>query len=328
MFIAVAMNMMACSTMGPKFMAANTPPTGQALVYFFRDKVHYGGGYATAYYINDVSIVKLRDKGYSWAYLDEGDYTFRADGQVLALSVVAGQSYYLGYHQSTGDFGSHLTAKNYYQEYPYADIKDRLISYRYKKAKPTPAGFDDVAQKAVNREYIHYSGGTPAVIRVQRSAALQELYADASMYLYGNAIQCKSGKHVLLNDLLAGGPLTVQAEAPITLSATSLSRNNGIYRSCQHRITFTPITGRSYTIELDAVSQFFQGKRDQCIAQVIDDDSGQVIEFMERKNQIKLIDSSPECSKREFDKAEFITQSNKPNDCFLIQLGNRQRCFF
>ena len=77
--------------------------------------MHYGGGYATAYYINDVSIVKLRDKGYSWTYLDEGDYTFRADGQVLALSVVAGQSYYLGYHQSTGDFGSHLTAKNYYQ---------------------------------------------------------------------------------------------------------------------------------------------------------------------------------------------------------------------
>lgn len=326
--IIAVLSLITCATTGPKFSPAATPPAGQGLVYMARDSVHYGGAYATVFYINDVPIATLRDKGYSWTYLDAGTYKFRAGGQQVSLTVAEGKTYYLGYHQSTGDFGSRLTAQNYLQQYPKEKIYDRLVTYRYNLAKPTEAGFDREENKSSRREYQLNLSRNAAKIKLSRSDSLARLYPTFVAYIYDNAVQCKDGKQFLLDDFLSGKYFTVTPNQPVSLNIISSVQSGEIYRSCHHRLTFTPDELKSYTIELNAESLIFKGKSDRCTAEIIQDKTGQAVAFLERKDQLKFVGSSPECSRKEFEEANYMTTSEKPNKCYQTLLGERRKCFF
>lgn len=107
-----------CALLAPKgdyFSEATSPQIkdGVALIYFYR----VGNQYASKHgmvniYANDVRIFKVVNKGYTWFYLEPGEYTFKAkwswdekplfesglyDTKKLTLSIKPGEVYYLNY---------------------------------------------------------------------------------------------------------------------------------------------------------------------------------------------------------------------------------------
>lgn len=107
-----------CALLAPKgdYFSENTSPqikAGVALVYFYR----VGNQYAAkaglvSITANDVEIFKVVDRGYTWFYLEPGDYTFNAewswlekplfeaglyDAKKMALTIKPGETYYLNY---------------------------------------------------------------------------------------------------------------------------------------------------------------------------------------------------------------------------------------
>lgn len=63
-----------CATMGPAYEPAPAPTPGKALVYFMRTSVSMGGAWTTVFSLNDVRLVSLYNRGYSWAHVDGGIY--------------------------------------------------------------------------------------------------------------------------------------------------------------------------------------------------------------------------------------------------------------
>jgi len=100
------MLLMGCA-MGPKFTQAPPAPEGKCTVYLMRSKGP-GDWWPTTFFMNDVKVVSLQDKAYSWIHLDPGRYKVSAGwmvGKSLNLggdfNIEAGGTYYIEY---TNDF--------------------------------------------------------------------------------------------------------------------------------------------------------------------------------------------------------------------------------
>jgi hypothetical protein len=95
-----------CATLanGPVFSEAKAAPpeSGKALVYVFRERAEPVAWGTTIYFDRSV-VANLRNKGFTWAYLDPGEYRIRAAWPLLAaqssatfrLTARAGETYYL-----------------------------------------------------------------------------------------------------------------------------------------------------------------------------------------------------------------------------------------
>lgn len=105
LFISLSSALAGCATLGPPFQAAPAAPAGKALVYFMRTSVQQGGAWTTVFSLNDVRVVSLYNRGYSWAHIDGGIYTV-AVGDVIAknylsfqMPVREGGEYFIEYTQ-------------------------------------------------------------------------------------------------------------------------------------------------------------------------------------------------------------------------------------
>ena len=66
-----------CSATGPVYQPADKPQGDMALVYFYRPSNFIWGGTKASFYIDDKKILALSNNGYSFIYLQEGEYTLK-----------------------------------------------------------------------------------------------------------------------------------------------------------------------------------------------------------------------------------------------------------
>lgn len=95
-----------CATLasGPVFSEAKAPPprAEKALVYVFRERAE-PVAWGTTVYVDRAVVTSLRNKGFTWAYLDPGEYRIRTVWNLLSgqsnaafqLTARAGETYYL-----------------------------------------------------------------------------------------------------------------------------------------------------------------------------------------------------------------------------------------
>ncbi|MFC3153333.1 DUF2846 domain-containing protein [Litoribrevibacter euphylliae] len=104
--------------MGPIYKDAPPVDNEKALIYLMRGDIHYGGGYATSFRINDSKVVELYDNGYSWIHLTPGTYKFSAGGERLSVKIEPGETYYIELHQEVKSVSSGvISQKNILQSY-------------------------------------------------------------------------------------------------------------------------------------------------------------------------------------------------------------------
>ena len=105
----VSMLLSGCTTVGKPYAAPPSPAEGKALVHFMRSSVGYGNFWTTIFSVNDVEVVSLYDKGYSWIHLDAGTYDFSAKSSLGAklhftMPVYAGNTYYVEFTQESAGY--------------------------------------------------------------------------------------------------------------------------------------------------------------------------------------------------------------------------------
>ena len=96
-----------CTTMGQPYSQPPPAPQGKALVHFMRTSVGQGNFWQTVFSVNDVNVVSLYDKGYSWIHLDAGTYkfsagtVFNADYLKFNMPIQPGAEYFIEYNQES-----------------------------------------------------------------------------------------------------------------------------------------------------------------------------------------------------------------------------------
>lgn len=139
-----------CSTMGKPYSPPPPPKGKDALVHFMRSSVGYGNFWITSFYVNDVDMVSLYDKGYSWIHLKEGTYRFKAKaalgkGLEFTMPVKAGNKYYLEYTQESVGYNRYRNVLRAVRP----DFAESIIGqYSYKEANKTTDLQQEMLSKA------------------------------------------------------------------------------------------------------------------------------------------------------------------------------------
>lgn len=126
-----------CTTMGPPYTPPPAAPSGQSLVYLMRSSVGYGNFWETIFSINDVQVVSLYDKGYSWVHLKPGKYKFSGGNSLnpdylkFNMPIAPGQTYYVEYGQSYAGYNQY---RNYIRALKPAIGENKIKDYSYAPA--------------------------------------------------------------------------------------------------------------------------------------------------------------------------------------------------
>lgn len=87
--IVIALTLAGCSATGPIYKPAENIPEGEAVIYISREAGFGLGGRSAYFYVNEVNVFDLDQRGYSWVSLPSGHYKLRQSWpvDVMARSV-------------------------------------------------------------------------------------------------------------------------------------------------------------------------------------------------------------------------------------------------
>lgn len=99
-----------CSATGPIFQDAKTPMAGCGLVYVYRPDSFVFSARDAYFYINDVNVADVSNKGYTAFYLAAGDYQFKQKWPIdvpakaieVPFTVAAGETHYFRFTTTSG----------------------------------------------------------------------------------------------------------------------------------------------------------------------------------------------------------------------------------
>ena len=317
----VSILLVACATSGPKYTPAPEPPEGEALVYFLRGDVHYGGGYSTSFFVDDKEVAKLHDWGYSWIHLSAGMHEMKAGGVKHKIELEAGKTYYFEYHQDNKYMptGERITRAIFTQE-TKESIAQQIGRSRYRPSIPL-----DTAKTATRREYRNIEKENSAKLTLTRKDSFHLVYPGAGLVVYNDPMSCVGGHQRVVKPLAIENIFLDPGKVTLGIYMGTTGYLNS-YISCDVKVTLDLEANKEYEMKLNIFKEKEESRLDSCSIDIVEKTSQAVVPFLVRTKPLQWTGKSPKCSKNDFTLKKPVESYSKQFECAIYSNGKKHSC--